>query len=132
MQKWMTGLCMSGLLLLRRASFCGRPGRAAAGCRTGEDTADVGFPRQKRKGPLVFVPLDTRPVSKDYTVATMQAAGWDIQFPPDELLSAASQAGHPDQLFDWLEEKSRESVAVVVSADSLAVWRSGRLADASF
>ena len=118
MQKWMTGLCMSGLLLLSAQAFAAAPAEQPLVAEPEKTQQTLASPA-KTKGTMVFVPLDTRPVSKDYTVATMQAAGWDIQFPPDELLSAASQAGHPDQLFDWLEEKSRESVAVVVSADSL-------------
>lgn len=118
MQKWMTDLCMSGLLLLSAQAFAAAPAEQPPVAEPEKTQQTLASPA-KTKGTMVFVPLDTRPVSKDYTVATMQAAGWDIQFPPDELLSAASQAGHPDQLFDWLEEKSRESVAVVVSADSL-------------
>ena len=35
---------------------------------------------------MIYIPMDTRPVCKDYTVATMQAAGWDIVVPPEEWL----------------------------------------------
>ena len=73
----------------------------------------------KSKGTMVYVPMDTRPVSKDYTVATMQAAGWDILVPPEELLSSLDRDGQPDKLLEWLEQNAREAVAVVASADAL-------------
>jgi len=77
------------------------------------------IPSEKSRGTMVFVPLDTRPVCKEYTVATMKAAGWDVVVPPDEWLSSADHAGQPDKLLEWLEAHADESVAIVVSADAL-------------
>ena len=73
----------------------------------------------KSRGTMVYVPMDTRPVCKDYTVATMQAAGWNVVVPPDELLSSADRNGQPDKLLEWLEQNAQEAVAVVASADAL-------------
>mgnify|MGYP001160550646 FL=1 len=71
------------------------------------------------RGTMIFVPLDTRPVSSAYTVETMRAAGWDILLPPEELLSSNNRNGKADALLEWLEEKAPESVAVVASGDAL-------------
>ena len=73
----------------------------------------------KSRGTMVYVPMDTRPVCKDYTVATMQAAGWNIVVPPDELLSSLQREGQPDKLLEWLEQNAQEAVAIVASADAL-------------
>lgn len=119
MRKWITGLCMSGMLAAGVQCLAAE----AAGQETVREperaVAVEAAPVRKSRGTMVFVPLDTRPVSRDYTVETMQAAGWDIEIPPEELLSSASRTGQPDKLFEWLEKKARESVAVVVSADAL-------------
>jgi len=63
--------------------------------------------------------MDNRPVCLDYTVQTMQAAGWDVQLPPAEYIAGAQSAGQPEKLFNWLEAKAGESVAIVASSDAL-------------
>ena len=68
---------------------------------------------------ILYVPMDNRPVCLDYTVASMRSAGWDVKTPPPELLANATQSGQPEQLFNWLEENAKESVAVVASSDAL-------------
>lgn len=68
---------------------------------------------------ILYVPMDNRPVCLDYTVESMRAAGWDVKTPPTELLANATQSGQPEQLFAWLEENAKESVAVVASSDAL-------------
>ena len=68
---------------------------------------------------ILYVPMDNRPVCFDYTVQSMRSAGWDVQTPPAELLANATESGKPEQLFDWLEEHAKESVAVVASSDTL-------------
>ena len=55
------------------------------------------------KGTLLYIPMDNRPVCLDYTVQTMQAAGWDVQLPPAEYIADAQSAGQPEKLFNWLE-----------------------------
>ena len=71
------------------------------------------------KGTLLYIPMDNRPVCLDYTVQTMQAAGWDVQLPPAEYIAGAQSAGQPEELFNWLEAKAGESVAIVASSDAL-------------
>lgn len=68
---------------------------------------------------ILYVPMDNRPVCLDYTVATMQAAGWDVLTPPAEYLADEERSGDADKLFAWLEENARRSVAVVASSDAL-------------
>ena len=118
MQKWLTGLCLAGLLLLGVQALAAVPETQTLSPQPDKAMPMPSSPK-KPKGTMVFVPLDTRPVSKAYTADTMKAAGWEILLPPEELLSASARAGHPDQLFDWLEEQAKGAVAVVVSADSL-------------
>ena len=123
MRKAVTGLLLGSLLLAGGTVLAAEPeGTAIEKDMVQKPVADI-LPQAslttKRKGTMVFIPLDTRPVCKDYTVATMQAAGWDIVIPPEELLSSSDRAGQPDELLEWLEKESAEAAAVVVSADAL-------------
>lgn len=45
------------------------------------------------KGTLLYIPMDNRPVCLDYTVQTMQAAGWDVQLRRLNILPVLSQQG---------------------------------------
>ncbi|MBQ9635924.1 MAG: DUF4127 family protein [Acidaminococcaceae bacterium] len=123
MRKAVTGLLLGSLLLAGGTVLAAEPeSTAIEKDMVQKPVADI-LPQAslttKRKGAMVFIPLDTRPVCKDYTVATMQAAGWDIVIPPEELLSSSDRAGQPDELLEWLEKESAEAAAVVVSADAL-------------
>ena len=71
------------------------------------------------KGTILYVPLDNRPVCLDYTVRTMQAAGWDVQTPPEAYIADDKRCGDPEQLFAWLEQHAKSSTAAVVSSDAL-------------
>lgn len=71
------------------------------------------------KGTILYIPLDNRPVCLDYTVQTMQAAGWDVQTPPAEYIADDKRCGDPEQLFAWLEQHAKSSAAVVASSDAL-------------
>lgn len=77
--------------------------------------SDQGF----SKGTILFVPLDNRPVCKNYTVDTLRAAGWDVQLPPEDAISAGDHGGNPEALFTWLDAKAPEAISMVVSADAL-------------
>lgn len=121
----------AGLLTGAAASASPTPGDGAPDRnRTAVPAAPVGAPvgavpegtkatARAFRGTLAYVPLDTRPVSYDYAVATLRAAGWDVEVPPKEFLSSARQTGRSDQIFEWLEEQSSRAVAVVASADTL-------------
>lgn len=71
------------------------------------------------KGTLLYVPMDNRPVCLDYTVQTMEAAGWDVKVPPREYIAGAESSGDPEKMFAWLEENTPEAVAIVASSDAL-------------
>ena len=71
------------------------------------------------KGTLVFVPLDNRPVCLDYTVQTMEAAGWEIKTPPREFIANEKNLGEPEKMMDWLEHNADDAVAIVASSDAL-------------
>ena len=123
MKKAVTGFLLGCLLLSGSAALAAEPAGAAgkaenvkesAAKETLQDRAAV-----KSRGTMVYVPMDTRPVCKDYTVATMKAAGWDVLVPPEELLSSADRDGQPDKLLEWLEQNTPKAVAVVASADAL-------------
>ena len=90
MKKFVTGLLAGGLLLAGSSVLAANDAETVNNeMKTEPVTAAA--PSQavlsKSRGTMVYVPMDTRPVCKDYTVATMQAAGWNIVVPPDELLS---------------------------------------------
>ena len=87
MKKAVTGFLLGCLLLSGSAALAAEPAGAAgtaenvkesAAKETLQDHAVV-----KSRGTMVYVPMDTRPVCKDYTVATMKAAGWDVLVPPE-------------------------------------------------
>ena len=71
------------------------------------------------RGTLLYIPLDNRPVCLDYTVATMEAAGWRVKTPPLEYLACREHVGQPEKLFAWLEQESDTSLGMVISADTL-------------
>ena len=71
------------------------------------------------KGTLLFVPLDNRPVCLDYTVQSMEAAGWEVRTPPRAYIANEKSMGEPEQLFAWLEQNLPESLGVVASSDAL-------------
>ena len=54
------------------------------------------------KGTLLFVPLDNRPVCLDYTVQTLEAAGWEVKTPPRAYIANEKNMGEPDKLFAWM------------------------------
>ena len=123
MKKFVTGLLAGGLLLAGSSVLAANDSAETVKNEMKTEPVTAVAPSQavlsKSRGTMVYVPMDTRPVCKDYTVATMQAAGWNIVVPPDELLSSLERDGQPDKLLEWLEQNVQEAVAVVASADAL-------------
>jgi len=68
---------------------------------------------------LLFVPLDNRPVSLEYTVDSFRKAGVTVETPPLALLSSDRQNGDPDKLLQWLDAYAKGADGAVVSTDSL-------------
>jgi hypothetical protein len=73
----------------------------------------------ERKPCLLFVPHDNRPVSYQYTVDTVKAAGFRILTPPDELLGSRHSSGNPEAIGGWIAQHLAEADAVVLSGDML-------------
>ena len=95
MKKTVTGFLLGCLLLTGSAALAAEPADAAGKTdNVSKSAVKASLQDQsavKSRGTMVFVPMDTRPVCKDSTVATMKAAGWDILVPPEELLSGARE-----------------------------------------
>lgn len=68
---------------------------------------------------LLFIPLDNRPVSLEYTVDSFRRAGVMVETPPLALLSSDRQNGDPDKLLQWLDDHAAGADGAVVSTDSL-------------
>ena len=71
------------------------------------------------KGTLLFVPLDNRPVCLDYTVQTLEAAGWEVRTPPREFIANETNMGEPEKMMTWLEQNAPEAIGIVASSDAL-------------
>lgn len=71
------------------------------------------------RGTILFVPLDNRPVSLEYSVNSMAAAGWNVETPPEEYIASNIHSGDPDKLYTWLAERAPLANAVIVSSDAL-------------
>ena len=71
---------------------------------------------------IIFIPIDSRPITDMYTADTMRQAGYKIVVPPEELLGGAVNNGDPDKLWSWLDEAIKENSscrAMVISTDAL-------------
>ena len=71
------------------------------------------------RGTILFVPLDNRPVCLEYSVNSMQAAGWNVETPPEEYIASNHRSGNPDKLYEWLAERAPLANAVIVSSDAM-------------
>lgn len=69
--------------------------------------------------PILYIPLDDRPVCLSYVVETMEAAGFSVLTPPKELLASRGKDGDPAQLWSWLYKNAANAEAAVVATDSL-------------
>lgn len=110
------------LFILCLTLFCTVSGICSADEKTDRNIL-TGIPtvsnNNNQRGTLLFVPLDTRPVCKNYTVESLKAAGWNVEVPSDKLLSSSEHNGNADALLDWLDKKAPKAIAIVASADSL-------------
>lgn len=70
--------------------------------------------------PIVFVPLDDRPVSLQLPVLLGRIAGRSVVTPPRALLGHYLQPGSPDAIIAWLNSRApRDAGAFVLSTDML-------------
>lgn len=70
-------------------------------------------------GKILFIPHDDRPISYHQTVDVVRQAGYEMIVPPQELLSNATNMGHPDELWQWLNENVSAADAAVIASDSM-------------
>lgn len=73
----------------------------------------------KEKAALLFIPMDNRPVCFSYPVKVMEAAGYKIYTPPENLLATRTAPADTERLWKWLESRAEKVDAAVVSTDAL-------------
>ncbi len=75
------------------------------------------------KKTILFVPLDSRPITSVQTVDSVKKLGYNILTPPKEYLGTKSFNGNPDGFWSWLEDTAKTNkndiLAVVLSCDSM-------------
>ena len=70
-------------------------------------------------GKILFIPHDDRPISYHQTVDVLRQAGYEMLLPPKELLSNATNMGHPDELWQWLQNNAAAADSAVIASDSM-------------
>ena len=78
--------------------------------------ADVSTGKGQR---ILFVPLDTRPITDKESWDVPARLGYEMVVPPDELLGTESRKGDPEGLWKWLMENAPGAKAAVISTDSM-------------
>ncbi len=68
---------------------------------------------------IIFIPLDNRPVCKNYAEQTMRAAGYNVIMPPTKLIASHDAPANPEALLEWLTKKAPSADAAVISTDAL-------------
>ena len=72
-------------------------------------------------GPIVFIPLDDRPVTYQLPIMLGQIAGVDVLAPPRSLVGHYLQPGDPEALLAWLQSPASSGAqAMVASSDMIA------------
>ena len=69
--------------------------------------------------PILYIPLDDRPVCLSYVVETMEAAGFSVITPPADLLASRGRDGDPAKLWKWLYQNAGNADAAILATDSL-------------
>ena len=70
--------------------------------------------------PIVFVPLDDRPVTYQLPVMLGEIAGRNVIATPRSLIGSYLRFGEPDRIIAWLNHQTTGASAYVVSSDMLA------------
>jgi hypothetical protein len=70
--------------------------------------------------PIVFVPLDDRPVTRQLPQMLAEIAGVDLRMPPRPLLGSYLHPGNSEALGGWLLRQGSSAQTFVLSADMLA------------
>lgn len=69
--------------------------------------------------PIVFVPMDDRPVTYQLPVLLGRIAGRSVVTPPREMLGHYLTPGSPDAILAWLNGEAPDAGAFVLSSDML-------------
>jgi len=69
--------------------------------------------------PIIYIPLDNRPVCLGYVTETAKAAGYDLNVPPAKYIANNRTSGDNNGLWKWLEANAPKAKAAVISTDSL-------------
>ena len=81
----------------------------------------LAVPARASAPPIVFVPLDDRPVTLQLPVMLGEIAGDPVVAPPRPLLGSYLRFGSPDAIVAWLNGRTpRHAAAYIISSDMLA------------
>ncbi len=72
--------------------------------------------RQKR---ILFIPHDNRPISDKQTADVVRELGYEVIVPPDDMLGSRTDLGHPEELWDFLNQNASAVSAAVISSDAM-------------
>lgn len=76
-----------------------------------------------RKNTILFVPLDSRPITNIQTVESIRKLGYNVITPPAEFLGTKDYFGNPEEMWNWLDitakKNQNEILSVVISCDSM-------------
>lgn len=79
--------------------------------------------QEKTRKTILFVPIDSRPVTSEQTIKTIALLGYKVLTPPKYYLGTKTYSGNPDGFWNWLykttEENQKDIMAVVLSCDSM-------------
>ncbi len=73
----------------------------------------------QRKGKILFIPHDDRPISCDMPAEAVFMLGYDVVMPPKELLGGVGKLANPEKLAKWAKGQAKGSIAAVISADAM-------------
>lgn len=68
---------------------------------------------------ILYVPLDTRPITCSEVILAGEKTGATVIAPPYDILGTEKAPGDPERIWDWLEENAPNADAAVVSTDAL-------------
>ncbi len=68
---------------------------------------------------ILYVPIDTRPITSRMSWEVAAKLGYEIVTPPETLLGNWQRSGDPDGLWDWLGKNAAGARAAVISSDAM-------------
>ena len=69
---------------------------------------------------VVFVPLDSRPVSTRLPASLAKLCGWNFVLPPEKMLGGLHKQADSAGILDWLTRKAlKDAKKLIISTDLL-------------